>query len=117
MSLRFHFGRVLIHSVEVAGVTTSLNPCVAQVPQSAPAVTLTQATPAYVTFRSCAPIPKGSPLGLVSLGLYLGRAVMRSVEVARVSSRLTPSFSLSRMLLRRAYFPGVARLIPKVPWV
>ena len=102
MSLGFHFGRVLMRSVEVAGVNTSFNPCIAQVPQSALAVTLTQATPASVTSRSCVPIPKGSPLGLVILGLHFGRVVMRSVEVAGVSSRLTPCFSLSRMLLRRA---------------
>ena len=91
-----------MRSVEVAGVITSLNPCVAQVPQSAPAVTLTQATPASVTSRSCAAIPKGSPLGLVSLELHFCRVVMGYVEVAGVSSRLTPCVSLSRMLLWRA---------------
>ena len=84
MSLGFHFGRVLMRSVKVAGVTTSFNPCVARVPQSAPAVTLTQATPASVTSWSCAPIPKENPLGLVSLGFHFGHVALRFVEVAGV---------------------------------
>ena len=88
--------------LEFAGVTTGLNPCVAQLPQSVPAVTLARATPGSVTSWSCVFIPKGRPLGLVSLGLHFGRVLMRYVEVAGVSSRLTPFVSLSRMSLRRA---------------
>ena len=62
------------------------------------------------------------PFGLVRLGFHFGRVVMRFVEVACVSSSLTPCFSLvpkSAVALTLTHatpapqFPGVARQFPK----
>ena len=53
-------------------------------------LTLTHATPECVISRRCAPIPKGTPLGLVNLELHFGPVPMRSVEVVGLSSRHTP---------------------------
>ena len=56
---------------------------------------------------------------LLHPGIRFGRVVMCFVEVAGVSTRLSPytlhSLSLSRMPLRRPCFPGVARLLPRLP--
>ena len=77
------FGRVVMCFVEVAGVSTRL---IAQPP------TLTHATPSPVISRSCASIAE-VPLGLVHLGFHFGGVVMRFVEVAGVSTRLTTFLS------------------------
>ena len=55
-------------------------------------LTLTHATPSPVLCRSCASIAE-VPLGLVHLGFHFGGVVMRFVEVAGVSARLTAFFS------------------------
>ena len=82
-----HFSRVVMCFVEVAGVSTRLTPyTLAQPP------TLTHATPSPVISRSCASIAE-VPLGLVHLGFHFGGVVMRFVEVAGVSTRLTAYFS------------------------
>ena len=80
------FGRVVMCFVEVAGVSTRLTP------SSCTASTLTHATPSPVISRSCASIAE-VPLGLVHLGFHFGGVVMRFVEVAGVSTRLTAFFS------------------------
>ena len=81
-----HFSRVVMCFVEVAGVSTRLTPyTLAQPP------TLTHATPSPVISRSCASIAE-VPLGLVHLGFHFGGVVMRFVEVAGVSTRLTAFF-------------------------
>ena len=81
------FGRVVMCFVEVAGVTTRLSPYTPAQP-----LTLTHATPSPVLSRSCASIAEVF-LDLLHLGFHFGGVVMRFVEVAGVSTRLTAFFS------------------------
>ena len=80
------FGRAVMSFVEVAGVSTGSPFPLAH------RLTLTHATPSPVSSRSCASIGE-VPLGLVHLGSHVGGVVMRFVEVAGVSTRLTAFFS------------------------
>ena len=90
--LGFHFSRVLMRSMEVAGVSTRRTPSLAHVPHSAQPLTLTLATLPPVISRSFAPIPQLPWVSLVHAGFRFGRVVVCFVEVAGVSTRLFPSF-------------------------
>ena len=81
-----HFSRVVMCFVEVAGVSRRLTPssCTASHSHACHSVA--------VISRSCASIAE-VPLALVHLGFHFGGVVMRFVEVAGVSTRLTAFFS------------------------
>ena len=87
MHAGIHFIRVVMCFVEVAGVSTRLTPssCTASHSHACHSVALDFT-------RSCASIAE-VPLGLVHLGFDFGGVVMRFVEVAGVSTRLTAFFS------------------------
>ena len=90
VNLVFHFSRVVMRFVKVACVSATLTPCYSLVPHSGQPLSLTHATPLPLISRSFASIPQLTPLGLVNLGFHFGRVVMRFVEVACMSTRLTP---------------------------
>ena len=82
----FQFGRVVMCFVKVAGVSTRLTRffCTASHSHACHSV-----APDFPQLRVYSPIP----LRLRHLGFHFGCVVMRFVEVAGVSTRLTPFFS------------------------
>ena len=81
-----HFSRVVMCFVEVAGVSTRLTPSSCTASHSHACHSVARDIPELRVY--C----RGS-LGLVHLGFHFGGVVMRFVEVAGVSTRLTAFFS------------------------
>ena len=86
VNLGFHFGHVPMRFVEVAYVSTGFNPCIAHVPHSHECHS---GAPNFPELRDYF----RPPFSLVKLGFHFGRVLMRFVEVACVSTSLTPCFA------------------------
>ena len=91
--LGFHFGSVLMRFLEVACVTTRISPyfapCVSQC-TACNSDACHSGAPDFPEFR----VYSRYPLGLVHLGFHFGRVLMRFLEEACVTKRLTPYFAL-----------------------
>ena len=90
VNLGFHFDRVLMRFVEVAGVSTRLTPFCCTASHSHACHSGARGLP---ELRVYSPTP--TLLGLVHLGFHFDRVVMCFVEVAHVSTRLTPFFCIA----------------------
>ena len=87
MHLGFHFGQVVMRFVEVPGVSTRLTPFFSTASHSH---ACHSGACNFPELRVSSPTP--TILDLVHLGIHFSRVVTCFVEVARVSTRLTPSF-------------------------